>query len=91
MSMKDELRKAVIGEKKESKNRLYPIKGDVLFHKKGICYVVLNLATHTETHQPMVVLQQVNNPDILVKPAEMFTSDEYTVMFNLKMIKGLML
>ena len=52
------------------------IKSAIYQHYKGNKYRVLELATHTETMELMVVYQDVTNPDkIWVRPATMWNDD----------------
>ncbi len=52
------------------------IKCAVYQHYKGNKYKVLEIATHTETMEQMVVYQDVSNPEkIWARPATMWCDD----------------
>jgi hypothetical protein len=59
---------------------IYPVDGDILLHKKGKYYKVLEShAKHSETQETMVVYQSFETKEIWVRPWNMFTSDRFQV------------
>jgi hypothetical protein len=52
------------------------IKLEIYRHYKGNVYRVLHIAKHSETHEDMVVYQDINSPNkIWVRPASMWNDD----------------
>lgn len=48
-------------------------RGQVYQHYKGNCYLVLEVATHTETEEQLVIYANVKNKNqIWARPLEMF-------------------
>lgn len=43
-------------------------------HYKGATYKVLNIATHTETNEKLVIYHNINDKNIWARPLEDFTS-----------------
>lgn len=52
------------------------VKGGLYRHFKGMYYYVLDVATHSETGEKLVVYQKLyDERDMYVRPLEMFCSD----------------
>lgn len=52
------------------------VKGGLYRHFKGMYYYVLDVATHSETGEKLVVYQKLyDERDLYVRPLEMFCSD----------------
>lgn len=52
------------------------VKGGLYRHFKGMYYYVLDVATHSETGEKLVVYQKLyDGRDLYVRPLEMFYSD----------------
>lgn len=52
------------------------VKGGLYCHFKGMYYYVLDVATHSETGEKLVVYQKLyDERDLYVRPLEMFCSD----------------
>ena len=52
------------------------VKGGLYRHFKGMYYYVLDVATHSETGELLVVyLKLYDNRDLYVRPLDMFLSD----------------
>ena len=52
------------------------VKGGLYRHFKGMYYYVLDVATHSETGEKLVVYQKLyDDRDLYVRPLEMFCSD----------------
>ena len=52
------------------------VKGGLYRHFKGMYYYVLDVATHSETGEKLVVYQKLyDGRDLYVSPLEMFYSD----------------
>lgn len=52
------------------------VKGGLYRHFKGMYYYVLDMATHSETGEKLVVYQKLyDERDMYVRPLEMFCSD----------------
>ncbi|WP_273419392.1 DUF1653 domain-containing protein [Veillonella caviae] len=52
------------------------VKGGLYRHFKGMYYYVLDVATHSETGELLVVYQKLyDNRDLYVRPLDMFLSD----------------
>lgn len=64
----------------EEKESIFPENGDILRHKKGNYYRVLEAHTkHSETSELMVVYQSIVTKEIWVRPRSMFTSDRFKI------------
>jgi hypothetical protein len=52
------------------------VKGGLYRHFKGMYYYVLDVATHSETNEQLVVYQKLyDQRDLYVRPLDMFLSD----------------
>ena len=52
------------------------VKGGLYRHFKGMYYYVLDVATHSETGELLMVYQKLyDNRDLYVRPLDMFLSD----------------
>lgn len=52
------------------------VKGGLYRHFKGMYYYVLDVATHSETGEKLVVYQKLyDDRDLYVRPLDMFCSD----------------
>lgn len=82
VDLKSDLRKAILGDNEDTKtNHLH--KGDVLLHKKGNYYIILEMnVMHSETDEKMVVYRNIETGDIWVRPLKTFTKDRFMVIFN---------
>jgi hypothetical protein len=61
-------------------NHIYPKNGDILIHKKGNYYKVLeSIAKDSETLERVVVYQSVTSKEVWVRPWIMFTDDRFKV------------
>lgn len=79
--LKSDLKKAILGDNDETLNHLH--KGDILTHKKGNYYIVLEpKVKNTETGENMIVYKNIITGEVWVRPCKMFTSDRFTVIFN---------
>jgi hypothetical protein len=67
-------------EFKPMENYIYPSDGDILLHKKGKYYKVIEShAQHSETQESMVIYQSLETKQVWVRPWSMFTSDRFQV------------
>ena len=59
------------------------VKGGLYRHFKGMYYYVLDVATHSETGEKLVVYQKLyGGRDLYVRPLEMFCSDVDKVKYR---------
>jgi hypothetical protein len=61
-------------------NHIYPSDGDILLHKKGNYYKVLEShAKDSETLETVVIYQSVTSKEVWVRPWIMFTDDRFKI------------
>jgi hypothetical protein len=64
---------------------IYFFNGDILLHKKGNYYKVIEAsAKHSETLEEVVVYQSLRTKEIWVRPREMFTKDRFEVAIRVE-------
>lgn len=52
-----------------------PLPGEIYQHYKGGSYEIITMATHTETHEKMVVYRSLNFGSIYTRPYTIFNEE----------------